>query len=72
MKEGLQIICLQQLVSVWNNELYQLKVDLGMLDTVKIYWADAVWSVNPSSEQKKKLWRRVNALNVSSVILHGV
>ena len=30
-----------------NNELYQLKVDVGMLDTVKIYWAD-VSSVNPS------------------------
>ena len=23
-----------------NNELYQLKVDVGMLNTVKIYWAD--------------------------------
>ena len=33
-------------------ELYQLKIDVGMLNTVKIYWAD-VSSVNPSSEQKK-------------------
>ena len=23
-----------------NNELYQLKVDVGMLNIVKIYWAD--------------------------------
>ena len=30
------------------NELYQLKVDVGMLNTVKIYRAD-VSSVNPSS-----------------------
>ena len=34
----------------YNNELYQLKVDVGMLNTVKIYWAD-VSSISPS-EQK--------------------
>ena len=33
------------------NELYQLKDDVGMLNTVKIYWAD-VFSVSRSSEQK--------------------
>ena len=36
----------------YNNELYQLKVDVGMLNPVKNYWAD-VSSVNPSSEQTK-------------------
>ena len=33
-------------------ELYQLRVDAGLLNTVKIYWAD-VSSVSPSSERKK-------------------
>ena len=33
------------------NELYQLKVDVGTLNTMKTYWAD-VTSVSPSSEQK--------------------
>ena len=33
-----------------NNELYQLKVDVGMLNTVKIYWAD-VLSVSLSSDE---------------------
>ena len=38
-----------------HNELYhQLKVDVGMLKTVKIYWTH-VSSVNPSSEQKSIL-----------------
>ena len=32
-----------------NNELYQLKVDVGMLNTVNIYWAD-VSIFNPLSE----------------------
>ena len=31
--------------------LYQLKVDMGMLNTVKIYW-DAFRAYSPSSEQK--------------------
>ena len=30
-------------------QLYELKVDVGMLITVKIYWAD-ILSVSPSSE----------------------
>ena len=34
-----------------NNELYQLKVDVGMLNTVKIYWAEFS-GVSSSSEQK--------------------
>ena len=34
-------------------ELYQLKVDVGMLNTVKIYWAD-VSNVNPSSSALTK------------------
>ena len=29
-----------------NNELYQMKVDVGMLNIVKIYWADGS-SVSP-------------------------
>ena len=33
-----------------NNELYQLKVDVGMLNTKKNYFAD-ILSVSPSSEQ---------------------
>ena len=33
-----------------NNELYQLKVDVGMLNTKKNYLADGS-SVSPSSEQ---------------------
>ena len=33
-----------------NNELYQMKLDVGMLNTVKNYWAE-VSSVSPSSEQ---------------------
>ena len=35
-----------------NNGLYQLKVDVGMLNNVKNELAD-VWSVSPSSEQKR-------------------
>ena len=35
-------------MSETNGELYEQKVDVGMLNTVKIYWAD-VSSVNPSS-----------------------
>ena len=33
-----------------NNELYQMKVDVGMLNTVKNYWAE-VSNVSPSSQQ---------------------
>ena len=47
-------------MSETNGELYEQKVDVGMLNTVKIYWAD-VSSVNPTSEQKLLLWWRVNA-----------
>ena len=39
-----------------------------MLNTVRIYWAD-VSSVSPLSEQRKKLWRRVNARNVTENLL---
>ena len=35
----------------YDNELYQLKVDVGMLNTVKNYWAD-ISSVNPSSKEE--------------------
>ena len=40
-----------------DNELYQLKVDVGVLNTVKIYWAD-VSTVNPLSEQKRRTDRQ--------------
>ena len=52
------------------NEFYQLKVDVGMLNTVKIYWAD-VSSVSPSSERFFRA-KGSNTLNVSSIHLHGV
>ena len=35
-----------------NNELYQLKVDVGILNSVKNYWTD-ISSINSSSKQKK-------------------
>ena len=41
------------------NELYQLKVGVGMLNTVKNYLAD-VSSVSPSSQQKGRWKRQLN------------
>ena len=39
-------VSLYSKITMKNNELYQPKVDVGMLNTVKIYWAD-VSSVSP-------------------------
>ena len=47
----------KQAKGLMKNELYQLKVDVGMLNTVKNYWAD-VSSVSPSSKQNKKQTKR--------------
>ena len=58
-------------------ELYQLKVDVGMLNIVKNYWAD-ISSVLTTFHQSRGhggtflLWQKVNTWNVSSIILHGV
>ena len=46
--------CGQPILVQYINELYQLKVDVGMLNTVKNDCAD-VSSVGPSSEQKKSV-----------------
>ena len=54
-----------------NNELYQLKVDVGMLNTVKNYLTD-VQVLALRQSKPLWLWRRANARNVSSLILHGV
>ena len=39
-------VSLYSKITMKNNELYQPKVDVGMLNTVKIYWAD-LSSVSP-------------------------
>ena len=51
--------------------MYQRKVDVDMMNTVKSVLAD-VSSASPSSEQRIRLWRRANARNVSQHTLYGV
>ena len=55
----LVLICIG--VTSKNNELYQLKVDVGMLNTVKNYLADVqVLALRQSQKTKKKVYHSAN------------
>ena len=64
MDRALALVCVDVVVK---HTMYQCKVDVDMLDTVKSMLAD-VSSVSHSSEQRQ----RVNTRNVSQHTLYGV
>ena len=62
----LVLVCVSMAVK---RTMYQLEVDVDMLNAVKSVLAD-ISSVSPSSEQR--LWRRANTWNVSQCTLYNI